>query len=83
MTVRTIKTNEIESNRIADHHQRFLIRSANERYRLNDVFHLQCYKNGRPVENKVNKTAWVITLIMDDTLLPIDKGNQLIAFRAL
>lgn len=83
MTVRTIKTNEVESNRIADHHQRFILRSSNERYRHNDIFHLQCYKNGKPVAHKVNKPAWVITLIMDDTLLPLEKGYQLIGFREL
>lgn len=83
MTVRTIKTNEVEGNRVADKHQRFILRSANERYRINDVFHLQCYKNGKPAAHKVNKTAWLITLIMDETLIPLEKGYQLIGFREL
>lgn len=83
MTIRTIKSNDVECNRVADHHQRFLIRSDKERYRLNEVFHLQNYRQGRPVKHKVEKTAFLITLIMGRELLPLEDGCQLIGFREL
>ena len=83
MTERIIKTNDTEANHVLYQHQRFIIRSSKEKYRVNEVFHFLLYRNKRPVDNIVGKDAYLITLVMDDKLLPLEKGYQLIAFREL
>lgn len=81
MVERTIKSNRWESDHVKNNHLRFLMRQGN--YKVGDVFHMQCYDKGKPVLHINNKTAYVITLVMDDTLLPIEKDYKIIAFREL
>lgn len=81
MVVRTIKTNEKEANHIADNKLRYIIRSADERFRVGEVFNFLCYKNGKPVPHRGNKFGYVITIIQDYHLAPIEKGYQIIGFR--
>lgn len=83
MVVRTIRTNELESGHILNHHQRFILRSAKEKYKVGDVFHFQLYKNGKPVTHEINNKPYLITVIKDDRLLPLEKGFQLVGFREL
>ena len=81
MVERIIKSNRWECDKVKNNHLRFLMRQGN--YKVGDVFHMQCYDKGKPVLHINNKTAYVVTLVMDDTLLPIEKGYKIIAFREL
>jgi hypothetical protein len=81
MTERTIKSNKWESDHVQKHNMRFLMRQGN--FKAGDIFHMQCYEKGKPVLHSNNKTAFIITLVMDHTLVPIEKGYKLIGFREL
>ena len=83
MTIRTIKTGCEEADRIADGKQTFIFRSANDGYRPNDVFNFQCYKDGRPVTHRNNHYGYVVTIVQDHTLAPIEPGFVLVNFRRL
>lgn len=81
MVERVIKSNRWECDKVKNNHLRFLIRQGN--YKVGDVFHMQCYEKGKPVLHITNKKAWVITLVMDHTLLPVEKNYKVLAFREL
>lgn len=81
MVERTIKSNRWESDHVHKNGMRFLMRQGN--YKAGDIFHMQCYEHGKPVLHINNKTAFIITLVMDHTLVPIEKGYKLIGFREL
>lgn len=83
MVVRTIKTTYEESNRIADDKQTCIFRTEKEGYRVNDVFNFQCYKDGRPVTHRNNNYGYVVTMIQDHTLAPVEPGFVLVNFRRL
>ena len=83
MVVRTIKTTYEESNRIADDKQTCIFRNENEGYRVNDVFNFQCYKEGRPVTHRNNHYGYVVTMVVDHTIAPIEEGFVLVNFRRL
>ena len=83
MVVRTIKTSYEESDRIADDKQTCIFRAAKDGYKVNDVFNFQCYKDGRPVTHRVNNHGYVVTMVQDHTIAPVEKGFVLINFRRL
>lgn len=83
MTMRTLKTNPEESDRIADNKQNFIFRSSKEHYSVNEIFNFQCYKDKRPIIHRNNKHAYVITVIMDERTAPLEDGIQIIGFRRI
>lgn len=83
MVVRTIRTSYEESNRIADDKQTCIFRDEKEGYRVNDVFNFQCYKDGRPVTHRNNNCGYVVTMIQDHKLAPVEPGFVLINFRRI
>lgn len=83
MVVRTIRTNYEESNRIAEDKQTCIFRNESEGYRVKDVFNFQCYKDGRPVNHRNNHYGYVVTMIQDHKLAPVEPGFVLINFRRI
>ena len=83
MTVRTIKTNEAEANRIADNKLHFVIRSNKDYFNDGDLIEFQVYRNKRPVTHRIDKMTYVVTAVMSNNDAPINDGYQLIDFRRL
>ena len=83
MTIRTIKTNEAEANRIIENKVRFLFRSDKECFRENDIITFRVIKNLHDVLHKIDSKRYVVTAVMDCMTAPVVKGYQFIAFREI
>lgn len=81
MTIRVIKTNEIEANKILDGKVRFVIRSSRDFYKENDIIKFRVIKNLHDVLHKIDSKKYVVTSVMDHRDAPIVEGYQFISFR--
>lgn len=81
MTTRTIKTNEVEANKIIENKIRFIFRSDKDFFKENDIIKFRVTKNFHDVLHKIDSKTYVVTAIMDHMNAPIEKGYQFIAFR--
>lgn len=83
MTTRTIKTNEVEANKIIENKIRFIFRSDKDFFKENDIIKFRVIKNFHDVLHKIDSKTYVVTSIMDHMNAPIEKGYQFIAFREI
>ena len=83
MTIKTIKTNDIEANRIIENKTRFIFRSDRDFFKEGDIIEFRVIKDGKEVIHKINSKRYVVTAVMDCMTAPIEKGFLFIAFRAL
>ena len=81
MTIRTIKTTEVEANKIIDNKLRFIIRSNRDCFKENDIIQFRVIKNLHDVLHKIDARKYVVTSVMDHRDAPIVEGYQFIAFR--
>lgn len=81
MTVRTIKTTKAEADRIIENKVHHIFRSANERIRAGDVIQFLAYKDGKPVTHKINSKGYIVTIVQDSGLAPVQDGWQAVGFR--
>lgn len=83
MVIKTIKTNEIEAEMIMREKHHFVIRSDKDTFNENDVIQFQVIKNQKPVTREISNKFFVVTMVHDNSVAPITKGNQLIEFRRI
>jgi len=81
MTVRTIRTTKIEADHIINNQLHHIFRSNKERIRAGDTIQFLVYKDGKPVAHSINSRAYVVTIVQDDGLAPVQAGWQAVGFR--
>ena len=81
MTIRTIKTNDAEANKILKGDIRFIFRSDKDRYTEGDGIEFRVIKNNKEVLHRINSRKYVVTAVMDWTQAPVERGYQFIGFK--
>lgn len=81
MTIRTIKTNEAEANKIVEGRLRFIIRDDRDFFKENDIIKFRVIKNLHDVLHKIDSKNYIVTAVMNHMDAPIVEGYQLIGFR--
>lgn len=81
MTVRTIKTSRAEADHIMGDKLHHIFRSNKERIKAGDIIQFLVYKDGKPVAHRINGRSFVVTIVQDCGLAPVQAGWQAVGFR--
>ena len=81
MTVRTIKTTKTEADHIMGNKLHHVFRSNKEHIRAGDVIQFLAYKDGKPLVHSINGKSFVVTIVQDCGLAPVQDGWQAVGFR--
>lgn len=81
MTIITVKTNAVETKRILNNEQRFLLRAGN--YNIGDVIQIAQVVGGKYVPSPITDKKYVVTVVLNHASAPIERGVELIGFREL
>lgn len=83
MTIRVIKTNEIEAEKILTNKVRFVFRNEKDSFKAGDIIEFLVVKNKRPVTSRLDSKKYVVTAVLGKYDAPVMDGFQLIGFREL
>lgn len=82
MTVRTIRTTKAEADHILTDKLRHVYRSDKEHIRAGDIIQFLVYRDGKPVTHAISGKSYVVTIVQDNGLAPVNAGWQAVGFRS-
>ena len=82
MTIRNIKTTEIEANEILEKGKRIIFR-ASQYYEIGNKITFLVFKKGKPVLNKIQNKRYEITAVLTNENAPIEPGYTVIGFKEI
>ena len=83
MTIKTIKTNEAEAQKIIENKVTFIFRDEREWFREGDILEFRVVRNMKTIVHKIDGQSFIVTAVMNWVDAPIERGYQFIGFRRI